>query len=136
MGGGLAATVVVFDPHNDIAVLSVPRLHAATLALGQRASARRVAAILGYPHDGGFKREPGRLGQTQVTANPGTPTATRHCARSAHCAGSYSRVNSGGPLVDEDGQVLATVFAQVQQFAPRANPAVSRFPTALSAPVE
>lgn len=119
-GPALPATVVLFDPHNDIALLRVPRLHAAPLALAMGPAPGESGAILGYPLDGPFRREAGRLGQTQYTATEdayGDP-ALRDISS---LRGLVRPGNSGGPLVDATGQVLATVFAQVTD-APKGEP--------------
>ena len=62
---GLHASVLAFDPHDDIAVLSVHDLGLQPLALERDPKSGTAAAILGYPLDGPFDQEPGRLGQTQ-----------------------------------------------------------------------
>ncbi len=68
-------------------------------------------AILGYPENGPFDVEPGRIGRTQDVQT-----------QDAYGQGPVSRLltplrglvrpgNSGGPLVDPAGRVLTTVFA-------------------------
>ncbi len=69
VGRELAARVVVFDPHNDIAILKVPGLSASALLLASGPAVGEPAAILGYPLNGGFDRRPGRLGQTETTTS-------------------------------------------------------------------
>jgi S1-C subfamily serine protease len=108
----LAAQVVVFDPHNDIAVLSVPGLSAPPLTLASGPASGTAAAILGYPLDGPFDRQPGRLGQTQTI-----PTENAYDDPTLRAVTSLRGLvrpgNSGGPIVDAAGQVVATVFAQI-----------------------
>jgi S1-C subfamily serine protease len=119
-GPSLPATPVLFDPHNDIAILRVARLHVRPLLLASGPVAGESGAILGYPLDRGFNRQPGRLGQTQYTATEnayGNPTVREI----SNLRGLVRLGNSGGPLVDGHGQVIGTVFAQITN-APKAQP--------------
>ena len=85
---GLPAQTVVFDPHDDIAVLRVAGLNEPTLKLEANPRAGTAAGILGYPLDGPFNAQPGRIGQTR-SSTPRTPTATAPCsAASPRCAGT------------------------------------------------
>ncbi len=111
VGPGLTATPLVFDTHNDIAVLRVPGLHAPALALAGGAPAGTAAAILGYPEDGAYDAQPGRVGETRLTE---TEDAYGHgpvLRQIASLRGLVRPGNSGGPLVGASGRVLATIFA-------------------------
>jgi S1-C subfamily serine protease len=68
-------------------------------------------AILGYPGDGAFTATPGRVGST-VTVAADDAYGKGPVLRSV--TGFRGRVrhgNSGGPVVNERGEVEATVFA-------------------------
>ena len=130
----LHARAVVFDPHNDIAVLSVPGLSAPALRLDlhpPNPTSGESGAILGFPLDLSFDAQPARLGPTQMTAstnaygNPTTRliTSLRGLVRSG---------NSGGPIVDAAGQVIATVFAEITN-APASNPSGLAVPNSVVA---
>ena len=108
---GLQARPVAFDPTHDIAVLSVRALGVAPLRLAAEPLAGAGGAILGYPENGPFDVQPGRIGRTQTVST-----------QDAYGQGPVSRLltplrglvrpgNSGGPLVDTSGAVLTTVFA-------------------------
>ncbi|MGO9489311.1 MAG: MarP family serine protease [Solirubrobacteraceae bacterium] len=110
-GNDLTAEPVLFDPTNDLAVLLVPGLDLPSLELARSAPPGTGGAILGYPENGPFDVQPGRIGRTQwvLTEN-------------AYDQGPVSRLltplrglvrpgNSGGPLVNDSGEVLTTVFA-------------------------
>jgi S1-C subfamily serine protease len=110
---GAGAQALLFDPHNDVAVLRVPGLSEPPLALAADPRVGAPAAILGYPLDGAFDAEPGRIGQTQVVSTEdayGNGPVTRSVTP---LRGRVRPGNSGGPMVDASGHVLATVFAAI-----------------------
>jgi S1-C subfamily serine protease len=110
---GIPAAVVVYDPHDDIAVLRVSSRLPPPLDMEAHPKAGTAAAILGFPLDGAFDAEPGRLGQTQrVTTDDsyGNGPVVRSIAS---LRGRVRPGNSGGPMVDAGGHVLATVFAAI-----------------------
>ena len=107
----LPAQAIAFDPNDDVAVLRVAELGLPPLSLQPNPPAGRAGAILGYPENGPFTVRPGRIGRTQSVLT-----------QNAYGQGPVSRLltplrgvvqpgNSGGPLVDETGRVLTTVFA-------------------------
>jgi S1-C subfamily serine protease len=111
VGPGLSARAIVFDPRNDIAILSVPGLSVPRLSTAAGAAPGTSAAILGYPLDGAFDAEPGRVGQTE-TVDTQNAYGQDHVLRSITALRGLVRPgNSGGPLVDAHGRVVATVFA-------------------------
>ena len=92
----LPAEVVGFDPKNDVAVLRVPGLTAAPLALAEPEDKRPVG-IVGYPLNGPLDVEPGRVGRTE---NVLTDDAYGHgpVERTiTSLAGEIRHGNSGGP---------------------------------------
>ncbi len=110
-GRGAPAQVILFDPHNDVAILRVPGLPLPKLSTLGSPRPGSSAAILGYPLDGPFDAEPGRLGQTE-TVDTQDAYGEGHVLRSITALrGRVRPGNSGGPMVDGRGRVLATVFA-------------------------
>jgi S1-C subfamily serine protease len=110
---GLDAEVIDFDPHDDIAILRVPGLDEPPLKVASNPRAGAAAAILGYPLDGTFDAEPGRIGQTETVS---TEDAYGNGPVSRSITALRGRVrpgNSGGPMIDKAGQVVATVFAAI-----------------------
>jgi uncharacterized membrane protein required for colicin V production len=106
----LTASVVVFDRRNDIAILRVPGLNAQPLPLAPP-HPNEAAAIVGYPENGSLDSSPARIGQTQILrANDayGQGPVTRQITA---LAGRIRPGNSGGPVIDNNGHVEATVFA-------------------------
>jgi S1-C subfamily serine protease len=116
---GLPVQPIAFDPTDDIAVLRVSHLGVPPLSLAGNPPAGRAGAILGYPENGPFQVQPGRIGRTQTVLT-----------QDAYGRGPVSRLltplrglvrpgNSGGPLVDRDGHVLTTVFAGTVSGGPK-----------------
>jgi S1-C subfamily serine protease len=114
----LSAYAIAFNPNVDLAVLRVPGLSLPSLTLADNPPSGSAGAILGYPENGPFQALPGRIGTTQtiVTDN-------------AYGQGPVSRLltplrglvrpgNSGGPVVDNEGRVLTTVFASTTSSGP------------------
>jgi S1-C subfamily serine protease len=110
-GTELDAEAVAFDPNDDLAVLLVRGLGLSPLALAESTASGTGGAILGYPENGPFDVQPGRIGRTQTVLT-----------QNAYGEGPVQRLltplrglvrpgNSGGPLVDDSGRVLTTVFA-------------------------
>jgi S1-C subfamily serine protease len=117
-GLGLPTQLLDFDPHDDIAVLRVPGLHEPSLPLAANPSAGTAAAILGYPLDGPFRVEPGRIGTTQV-ATTQDAYGNGPVQRSIESLrGLVQPGNSGGPLIDAEGEVVGTVFAEISGSGP------------------
>ena len=109
-GPQLDAQAIAYDPHNDVAVLRVNGLRAPALARGSPRAGVPVA-ILGYPEDGPFHASPGRLGDTRTVISRDAYGAGPVQRRMASIRGNIRSGNSGGPVVDAGGRVLATVFA-------------------------
>ncbi|HEY2397863.1 MAG TPA: MarP family serine protease [Solirubrobacteraceae bacterium] len=110
---GLDAQVIDFDPRDDIAILRVPGLDEPPLKLASNPQSGTAAAILGYPLDATFDSEPGRIGQTETVS---TEDAYGNGPVSRSITSLRGRVrpgNSGGPMIDRGGQVVATVFAAI-----------------------
>jgi S1-C subfamily serine protease len=111
VGPGLPARAISFDPRNDLAILRVSGLSLPALTLARDPKAGGAAAILGYPLDGPFDAEPGRLGQAE-TVNTQNAYGEGHVLRTiVALRGEVRPGNSGGPMVDGSGEVVATVFA-------------------------
>jgi hypothetical protein len=117
-GPSLRAVPVLFDPQNDIAVLHVFGLSERPLSLATSPRSGMSAAILGYPLDGPFNRQPGRLGQTRLTRTENAYGNGPVLRQVASLRGLVRPGNSGGPMIDSAGQVVATVFAAITN-APR-----------------
>jgi S1-C subfamily serine protease len=119
-GTTLPAAVLAFDPLHDIAVLKVDGLAAPALTLVTEPASGTSGAILGYPENGPFDVRPARIGRTQDVLTDdayGHPGVTRLLTP---LRGLVRPGNSGGPLVDDNGRVLTTVFAGTVSGGPHA----------------
>ena len=100
-------------------MLRVPELGLQPLRMVADPASGTAGAILGYPENGPFDIEPGRIGRTQNVLTQdayGRGPVTR---RLTPLRGVVRPGNSGGPLVDSEGRVLTTVFAATVGGHPR-----------------
>jgi S1-C subfamily serine protease len=117
-GPELEAEAVVFDPHNDIAVLRVQALDAPPLEQRREAEVGEQVAILGYPKNGPYRAEPGRLGATRTVISQDAYGSGPVQRRITSVRGRIRSGNSGGPAVDDTGDVVATMFAATTSGTP------------------
>lgn len=121
-GPALPAQVILFDPTNDVAVLRVQGLSEPPLSFAAAPRSGASVAILGYPEDGPFDVQPGRVGVTKpvLTDNAyGNGPVLREITA---LRGLVRPGNSGGPLVDSAGKVMAMAFAQITNPVPGTGP--------------
>jgi S1-C subfamily serine protease len=105
------ATVVLYDPERDVAVLYVPRLGAPPLPFTGQASQGANAIVAGYPMNRRFTAVPARIDNEQSANSPDiyqnhTVTRDIYQVRAVVRPG-----NSGGPLLAPSGSVYGMVFA-------------------------
>jgi S1-C subfamily serine protease len=110
-GTSVTASVVLYDPALDIAVLSLPDTGSLPLALDTDVQPRDPVAVLGYPEDGPYDVESGRVRSEQRLRSPdiygeGTVIRQVFSLRALIRPG-----NSGGPIVTSAGDVAGMVFA-------------------------
>lgn len=110
-GFSMKATVVLYNPDRDIAVLRVPGLTLAPLTFTGPAAKGASGVVVGYPQDGPFRADAARVRGVQKARGPNiydNKTVTReiYSLRARVRPG-----NSGGPLIDTQGRVLGVIFA-------------------------
>ncbi|MGE5272540.1 MAG: MarP family serine protease [Verrucomicrobiota bacterium] len=106
----LRATVIGFDPKNDVAVLRVDGLSARPLKLADPEE-KRAVGIVGYPLNGPLDVEAGRIGRTEKVLTDDAYGKGPVERTITSLAGTVRHGNSGGPAIDSDGRVQTTVFA-------------------------
>jgi S1-C subfamily serine protease len=109
-GVELDATPVYYGPEDDLALLRVGA-DLPTLPISDQRETGAEAAVLGYPENGPYAVAPARLGETRATISEdayGNGPVDRTIVA---LRGEVRSGNSGGPLVDDRGRVLGTVFA-------------------------
>jgi S1-C subfamily serine protease len=108
----VTGSVVVYDPERDLAVISAPGLDAPALKFASgNAKTNADAIVLGYPLDGPYDAEPARVRDVRPIRGPDIyqdHTVTREIYT---IRGLVRSGNSGGPLIDSDGDVLGVIFA-------------------------
>jgi S1-C subfamily serine protease len=110
---GEDADVIDFDSRDDVAVLRVPDLNEPPLQMEPSPKSGTAAAILGYPLDGPFDVEPGRIGQTETVSTEDAYGNGPVLRSITPLRGRVRPGNSGGPMIDAHGKVVATVFAAI-----------------------
>lgn len=111
--GRHAARVVLFDPELDIAILRTENLAGVPLKLDDTiAPAGTPAAALGYPSGSGFTAVPGAVLETfqaqgRNIYNQGLTVREVYSVKT-----TIEHGNSGGPLIDKDGEVIGVIFAK------------------------
>lgn len=115
------ADAIHYDPRNDLAVLRSSGIEGTPgLELNDSADPGAPAAILGFPLNGGYAVKPGRLGDTITATSSDAYGRGPIERRITQLRGSVQSGNSGGPVVDEEGRVMTTVFAAATGAGPGA----------------
>jgi S1-C subfamily serine protease len=116
--GNRTASVVLFDPDVDVAVLRVNGLTGAPLTFAAATPPARSgtsAVAAGYPEDGPFDPEPARIRDVERAYGKniyGDDEGGHRVGRDIYSIRALVRPgNSGGPLLTTDGRVLGVVFA-------------------------
>jgi S1-C subfamily serine protease len=109
-GRRLSATVVVFDPDRDLAVLRIRNLRLFVLP-GADGGEGTTGAVFGHPGGGPLRIAPARIAET-VNATGTDIYRTGRTNRRVHVlAANLAPGDSGGPLVDQQGRMVGVAFA-------------------------
>jgi S1-C subfamily serine protease len=118
-GERLDARAIAFDVRNDVAVLRVPGLGRSPLSLRGDVPSGTAGAVLGYPENGPFDVRAARVGSTRQALSQDAYGRGPVSRQMVAIRGTVRSGNSGGPVVDRNGRVLATVFAATAGGGPR-----------------
>jgi hypothetical protein len=106
------AVPVFFDERNDIAILRVENLQGVrALPVADSAPSGTSAAVLGFPRNGPYDVRAARLAATRTVVSEDAYGRGPVQRAITTFRGLVRPGNSGGPVVDGRGRVVATVFA-------------------------
>jgi S1-C subfamily serine protease len=110
-GQTLSAEPVYVDEQNDVALLRVPSLALSPLAVDRSDDFPRNVVILGYPRDGALTGTAATAGAPRSVIAP--DAYDRHVSARVvvPLRGKVQPGESGGPVVDSRGSVVAMIFA-------------------------
>jgi len=109
-GGSIEATPVHYDPDNDLALLRIDT-ELPPLPISSDPEPGTPGAVLGYPENGPYAISPARMGETRTVISEDAYGNGPISRSIAFLRGSVRSGNSGGPIVDGRGRVMATLFA-------------------------
>lgn len=105
------ATVVSYDPNQDISILAVPDLPQKPLVFAdQPAKTGTDAVVLGFPGGGDFAATPARVREIIELSGPDIYKTTTVNREVYTIRGTVRQGNSGGPMINRAGEVIGVVF--------------------------
>jgi S1-C subfamily serine protease len=110
-GSAVEATVVYYDPDVDVAVLALESGEIPVLPFDFQVEPQDGVAILGYPEDGPYDAQTGRVRSEQRLRSPNIYGDGAVIRDVLSLRGSVRPGNSGGPVVSSGGDVVGVVFA-------------------------
>ena len=105
------ASVVLYDPETDVAVLDVPDLTARPLDFAGPPPRDTSGIVAGYPLSGSFTAVPATIGSAFAATGPDIYQTGSVNRQIFDIRASIKPGNSGGPLLSTDGLVYGVVFA-------------------------
>jgi S1-C subfamily serine protease len=111
-GQPMPATVVVYDPRVDVAVLLVKGLHAPILTFSAPLATAANAVVAGFPQDGPYTTTAARIRGEEHARGPDIYQDADVTRDIYAIRGEVQPGNSGGPLLDTSGAVAGVVFGK------------------------
>jgi S1-C subfamily serine protease len=109
-GESRSARAVYVDATNDIALLRVRGLTAGRLATSSRDDRSQPVALLGYPRNGPLTATAGTAGESRTVLSPDAYGRGTRPRVVVPLRGAVRPGESGGPVVDRRGRVVAMIF--------------------------
>jgi hypothetical protein len=106
-----SARVVSFDARNDVAILRVPDLPGRPLTQASP-QVSEPAALLGFPENGPYRVTAVRMGKAAKVGTRDAYGRIQLGRTIVALRGNVESGNSGGPIVNRQGRVVAMIFAQ------------------------
>jgi S1-C subfamily serine protease len=106
----LRAAIVHLDARNDVALLRVPGLRADPLAIATSDHFPRPVVLLGYPGGGPLVATAATVGSPRTVIAPDAYDRGLKPRRVVPVRGAVRKGESGGPVLDPDGGVVAMIF--------------------------
>jgi len=109
-GQVLSARPVYVDARNDLALMRVGGLDAQSLATSTRDDRSQPVALLGYPRNGPLTATAGTAGAARTVLSPDAYGGGTRPRVVVPLRGGVQPGESGGPVVDRRGRVVAMIF--------------------------
>jgi hypothetical protein len=109
-GQVLNARPVYVDAANDIALLRVRELRVGALSVSSRGDLPRPVALLGYPRNGPLTATAATAGEPRTVLSPDAYGRRVRPRLVVPLRGAVQPGESGGPVVDRRGRVVAMIF--------------------------
>jgi S1-C subfamily serine protease len=109
--GAVPAKVVHYDPDLDVAVLALEADGLPSLGFDAGAEPTDAVAVLGYPLDGPYDVQSGRIRAQQRLRSPDIYGEGAVIREVLSLRALVRPGNSGGPVVSSDGRVVGLIFA-------------------------
>lgn len=110
-----AGRAVYFDPNRDLALLAVDGLNASPAPVGAVMSPGEEGYVMGYPAGGPFVAGPALVQARAVSTVNNIYGASPSDLEIYQLGADVRQGNSGGPLVNADGDVAGVVFARAME---------------------
>jgi S1-C subfamily serine protease len=111
--GTYKASVVYFDDKLDFALLRSTQISAKPLPVSPTKTPNGTpAVVLGYPGGGAFTAEPAAIMNTLLARGRNIYGDSVSIREIYEMRATVAQGNSGGPVINKDGQVIGVVFAQ------------------------
>lgn len=130
----LEGNLVYLDIENDVAILRVAKLDAPVLRLADSARHGETVVLLGYPRGGPLAADYATAGRATKVIAPDALNRGRGFRTVVPVRGAVEPGESGGPILNADGDVVSMVFGATQEGAGSVGVPLAAIRAALDAP--